>query len=62
MDIHSITTLKQLKSSNYESKSIKDELRDNLIQNLKNNVNVFDGIHGYENTVIPEIELSLIHI
>ena len=60
MDIHSITTLKQLKSSNYESKSIKDELRDNLIQNLKNNVNVFDGIHGYENTVIPEIERAIL--
>ncbi|MEC8603500.1 MAG: AAA family ATPase [Bacteroidota bacterium] len=60
MDIQSITTLKQLKSSNYESKSIKDELRDNLIQNLKNNVNVFDGIHGYENTVIPEIERAIL--
>ena len=60
MDIHSITTLKQLKSNNYESKSIKDELRDNLIQNLKNNVNVFDGIHGYENTVIPEIERAIL--
>ena len=60
MDIHSITTLKQLKSRNYESKSIKDELRDNLIQNLKNNVNVFDGIHGYENTVIPEIERAIL--
>ena len=60
MDIHSITTLKQLKSSNFESKSIKDELRDNLIQNLKNNVNVFDGIHGYENTVIPEIERAIL--
>ena len=60
MDIHSITTLKQLKSSNYESKSIKDELRDNLIKNLKNNVNVFDGIHGYENTVIPEIERAIL--
>ncbi|GIR58218.1 MAG: hypothetical protein CM15mP65_07990 [Crocinitomicaceae bacterium] len=57
MNTQSITTLKELKSSGYTSKSIKDELRDNLIQNLKNNVNVFDGIHGYENSVIPEIEL-----
>ena len=39
MNIQSITTLKELKSSGYTSKSIKDELRDNLIQNLKNNIN-----------------------
>ena len=60
MNIQSITTLKELKSSGYTSKSIKDELRDNLIQNLKNNVNVFDGIHGYENSVIPEIERAIL--
>ena len=60
MNIQSITTLKELKSSGYTSKSIKDELRDNLIQNLKNNVNVFDGIHGYENSVIPEIERAVL--
>ena len=60
MNTQSITTLKELKSSGYTSKSIKDELRDNLIQNLKNNVNVFDGIHGYENSVIPEIERAIL--
>ena len=60
MNIQSITTHKELKSSGYTSKSIKDELRDNLIQNLKNNVNVFDGIHGYENSVIPEIERAIL--
>ena len=60
MNIQSITTLKELKSSGYTSKSIKDELRDNLIQNLKNNINVFDGIHGYENSVIPEIERAIL--
>ena len=60
MNIQSITTLKELKSSGYTSKSIKDELRDNLIKNLKNNVNVFEGIHGYENSVIPEIECAIL--
>ena len=35
MNIQSITTLKELKSTGYTSKSIKDELRDNLIKNLK---------------------------
>ena len=60
MNIQSITTLKELKSTGYTSKSIKDELRDNLIKNLKNNVNVFEGIHGYENSVIPEIECAIL--
>ena len=60
MNIQSITTLKELRSFGYTSKSIKDELRDNLIQNLKKNVNVFDGIHGYENSVIPEIERAIL--
>ena len=60
MNIQSITTIKELRSFGYTSKSIKDELRDNLIQNLKKNVNVFDGIHGYENSVIPEIERAIL--
>ena len=33
MNIQSITTLKELRSFGYTSKSIKDELRANLIQN-----------------------------
>jgi len=50
-----MNTLGELKKSGYIPKTIKDELRDNLIQNLQNNVNVFEGIYGYEDTVIPEI-------
>ena len=53
-------TLGQLKQSGYKSKSIKDELRDNFIQNIKNKANTFEGIHGYENTVIPELERAIL--
>ena len=42
------------------SKGIKDELRENLIQNIQNNINVFEGIHGYEETVIPELERAIL--
>jgi magnesium chelatase subunit I len=55
-----ITTLGQLKQAGYQSKSIKQELRDNLIQKLKNNEQVFAGIWGYEDSVIPEIERALL--
>jgi magnesium chelatase subunit I len=55
-----ITTLGQLKKSGYQSKSIKDELRDNLIEKIKAKQNVFDGIIGFEDTVIPELERAIL--
>lgn len=55
-----IKTLGELKKTGYQSKSIKDELRDNLIENIKNKVTTFEGIHGYENTVIPELERAIL--
>ncbi len=60
-----INNLGKLKLSNYVSKSIKLELRENLIYSLENGINVFEGIWGYENTVIPELQkaiLSMHHI
>ncbi|WP_422107949.1 magnesium chelatase [Winogradskyella sp.] len=55
-----IKTLGELKEAGYQSKSIKDELRDNLIENIKNKVITFEGIHGYEHTVIPELERAIL--
>lgn len=53
-------TLGELKKSGYQFKSIKDELRDNLIEAIKNKKKIFTGIHGYENTVIPELERAIL--
>ncbi len=55
-----IKTLGELKKSGYISKSIKDELRDNLIEKIKNKETAFVGVHGYENTVIPELERAIL--
>lgn len=55
-----IRTLGELKKSGYESKSIKEELRDNLIDKIRNKETVFEGVHGYENTVIPELERAIL--
>lgn len=55
-----IKTLGELKKSGYQSRSIKDELRDNLIQKIKNKETTFEGVHGYENTVIPELERAIL--
>ena len=55
-----ITTLAQLKKSGYQSKSIKQELRDNLIERLKNKQKTFEGIIGYDTTVIPDVERAIL--
>ncbi|MFL2579873.1 MAG: magnesium chelatase [Parvicellaceae bacterium] len=60
MDYQKITTLAELKKAKYKQKSIKDELRENLIYNIQNKINVFQGIHGYEKSVIPEIERAIL--
>jgi magnesium chelatase subunit I len=53
-------TLGELKTSGYKSRSIKDELRENLIQKLRNKETVFEGIWGYEETVIPDLERAIL--
>lgn len=58
--LHKIETLGELKASRYRPKSIKQELRDNLIDKLAKNENPFEGIWGYDETVIPDIERALL--
>lgn len=60
MELLEINTLGKLKKHGYKSKSIKEELRDNLIKKLRDKENIFEGIWGYENTVIPEIEKAIL--
>ena len=55
-----ITTLGALKKSSYQSKSIKDELRNNLIKNIREGKNSFEGIHGYDHSVVPELERAIL--
>jgi magnesium chelatase subunit I len=55
-----IKTIGELKKAGYISKHIKDELRDNLITKIKKKENVFKGIVGYEDTVIPELERAIL--
>ncbi len=60
MNIENIKTLGQLKAAGYEYKTIKDELRRNLLQKLMKKETTFEGIHGYEFTVIPELERAIL--
>src|ERR1700750_3437340 len=58
--IPTIKTLGELKKSGYVPKSIKDELRENLIKKIKAKENPFPGILGYEDSVIPDTERALL--
>ncbi len=60
MKIEQIKTLGQLKKAGFQSKRIKDELRDNLIAKIQKNENIFEGVWGYENSVIPELERAIL--
>ena len=60
MMVQRATTLGELKKSGYVSRSIKDEIRTNLIKKIKAKENPFPGILGYEDSVIPDTERALL--
>ncbi len=53
-------TLGELRESGWVSKSVKREIYDNFMQMLSQDEELFPGIVGYEETVIPEINIALI--
>lgn len=60
MNVPTIRTLGELKKSGYQPRSVKQELRDNLIAKLRGKEDVFPGIFGYEETVIPELQRAIL--
>jgi magnesium chelatase subunit I len=60
MDIKRINTIRELKEAGYKSRSIKEEIRENLVQKLTAKEETFAGIIGYEETVIPDVERALL--
>ena len=60
MKTENLNTLGELKASGYKSQPIKDELRNNLREKIKSGKPVFEGVHGFENTVIPELERAIL--
>jgi len=60
MTTDKITTFGELKKSAYQSRGIKEELRENLIKKISKKEITFPGILGYEDSVIPDIERALL--
>jgi magnesium chelatase subunit I len=57
------STLGALRASGYQlplARSVKDEIRRNLMRKLKRNEQLFPGIVGYEDSVIPQVINALL--
>ena len=54
------TNLRQLRESGWTSKTVKDELRDNLLRQLAEGTELYPSIVGYDETVIPEVDLAIL--
>ncbi len=48
-------TLGELRSSGYQSRSVKEEMRENLVRKLKAGEPLFQGVQGYDDSVVPQI-------
>ncbi|MEO6487817.1 MAG: AAA family ATPase, partial [Thermoanaerobaculia bacterium] len=55
-----IHTLGELRSSGYKVRSVKDEMRANLLERIRRGEPTFPGIHGYERTVVPAIHNAIL--
>ena len=53
-------TLGELRESGWESRPVKDELRQNAIARIAANQPLVDGVLGYEDTVLPQLENALL--
>jgi len=56
----SARTLGELRKSGYTARSVRDELRGNLLARIRQGIGLFEGIHGFEDTVVPAVENALI--
>jgi magnesium chelatase subunit I len=54
------TTLGELRSSGWRSSSVKDEIRRNAVARISAGRSLVDGVQGYEDTVLPQLENALL--
>lgn len=53
-------TLGELKATGYQPRSIKEEMRENLIKKLQSKEPIFPGVIGFDDTVIPDVERAIL--
>src|SRR5580704_7433131 len=54
------TTLRELRESGHVGKTVKTELRDNLLARMRSGEDRFPGIIGFDETVLPQLERALL--
>ncbi len=54
------TTLGQLRASGHQHRSVKAELRDNLLARMRDGADRFPGIVGFDDTVLPQVERAVL--
>ena len=60
MPYPTIRTLGDLRASGYQPSSIKEELRRNLIKKIRADENIFPGVLGFDDTVLPDVERAIL--
>lgn len=58
--VQQIRTLGALKKSGYQPRSVKEELRANLIEKIRKKEAIFPGIFGFDDTVLPDVERAVL--
>src|SRR5436305_13823985 len=53
-------TISELRESGYRVLTVKEEMRKNLIQKIRRGEELFPGIIGYDDTVIPQVENAIL--
>ncbi len=53
-------TIGQLRASGYRSRSVKAEIRENLVVALRSGADAFPGIVGFDETVLPDVQRALL--
>lgn len=53
-------TVRELRDAGYKPKSLRTEMRENLVYALRKRESLFPGLHGYEDTVIPQVENAIL--
>lgn len=58
--MNKIHTLGELKATGYKYRPIKEEIRENLIRMIKAGKDIFPGIHGFDETVLPDMQRAFL--
>src|SRR5262249_32317680 len=56
----SAATLGELRAAGFRTRTVKEEIRENLLERLRSGETAFPGIVGFDETVVPELERSLL--